>query len=120
MNLRYFELEEFACQGTGKVEMDEAFLRKLDELRHICGFPFIITSGFRTKEHNDRIGGAPNSQHLFGRAADIQAYGANAYKIIAEAKALGFTGIGIQQKGSFNSRFIHLDTKQGAFRMWSY
>lgn len=42
-------------------------------LQHIRDFihrPLHITSGFRTKELNNRIGGSRNSQHLFGEAAD--------------------------------------------------
>ena len=32
----------------------------------------IVTSGFRTVEHNRRVGGVPNSFHLLGRALDVQ------------------------------------------------
>ena len=32
--------------------------------------PIIITSGFRCPAHNNSVGGAPNSQHLYGRAVD--------------------------------------------------
>lgn len=118
--MRYFHIDEFACQGTGKVDMDPEFLQAIDDLRHECGFPFTITSGYRTKEHNDNIGGAKNSQHLFGRAADIQASGSSAQKIVALAREFGFTGVGVAQKGPHSKRFIHLDTKAGPFRMWSY
>ena len=43
--MKYFELEEFNCQHTGNNEMKPEFLEKLDQLRHNCGFPFVITSG---------------------------------------------------------------------------
>lgn len=35
------------------------------------GAPLDITSGFRTKEHNHRIGGVVNSKHLTGDAIDV-------------------------------------------------
>jgi hypothetical protein len=35
------------------------------------GCKMIVTSGFRTKAHNTRVGGAKNSFHLYGRALDI-------------------------------------------------
>ena len=34
--------------------------------------PMIISSGFRSKELNSKINGSPNSQHVFGQAADIE------------------------------------------------
>jgi hypothetical protein len=37
----------------------------LQPLRAILGSPVRITSGFRSPEHNNRIGGNPYSHHLF-------------------------------------------------------
>ena len=50
--MRYFKLSDFDCQETGNNEMSDVFLWRLDELRHVCGFPFIITSGYRDKTHS--------------------------------------------------------------------
>ena len=50
--MRYFKLSDFDCQETGNNEMSEEFLEKLDDLRHECGFPFIITSGYRDPSHS--------------------------------------------------------------------
>ena len=38
---KYFKIEDFNCQETGKNEMSEAFIHRLDELREVCGFPFL-------------------------------------------------------------------------------
>lgn len=43
----------------------------LEPLRAHFGFPIRINSGFRCKELNKAVGGAPNSYHTRGRAADI-------------------------------------------------
>lgn len=43
----------------------------LQPLRDALGCPIVITSGFRCAELNKRIGGAANSQHLYGQAADF-------------------------------------------------
>ena len=43
----------------------------LQPLRDALGCPIVITSGFRCAELNKRIGGAANSQHLYGQAADL-------------------------------------------------
>ena len=50
--MRYFNRDDFDCQETGNNEMSDDFLVKLDELRHVCGFPFIITSGYRDPSHS--------------------------------------------------------------------
>ena len=47
----------------------------LQPLRDMLGKPITITSGFRNKLLNQKVGGANNSQHLFGQAADIIVYG---------------------------------------------
>ena len=52
MNLKYFKVEDFNCQETGENEMCPDFLQKLDALREVCGFPFIITSGYRSPNHS--------------------------------------------------------------------
>ena len=46
----------------------------LDPAREEFGQPIKVTSGFRSEELNKKIGGAKNSQHMFGEAADIQCY----------------------------------------------
>lgn len=44
----------------------------LDPLRKAHGGPLHVTSGFRSKEYNEAIGGAQESQHVDGAAADLQ------------------------------------------------
>lgn len=45
----------------------------LDPLREAWGKPITVNSGFRSNELNKKIGGATNSQHMLGEAADITA-----------------------------------------------
>lgn len=93
-------------------------LDALQALRRDLGFPFQITSAFRSEEWNAKVGGAPNSMHLYGIAFDIACRGEEAFAIVANAGAYGFRGIGVAQKGA--SRFIHLDTRKGERALWSY
>jgi uncharacterized protein YcbK (DUF882 family) len=72
-----FNLDEFAsADGTapsGEVLKNLTELAKnLEVLRKHIGQPIRVTSGFRSREHNKKIGGATNSFHVLGMASDIQ------------------------------------------------
>ena len=101
-----FSREEFDSPdvpGSGN-NMHPDFLLRLQRLRNRCRFPFHINSGFRTPEHNAAIGGASNSAHTRGRAADIACTDSRQrYALIYGAEAVGFRRIGIAKT------FIHLD-----------
>ena len=91
--LKYFKVSDFDCQETGENEMDEGFLNKLDHLRHVCAFPFYITSGYRSPSHpiekSKRVPGTPAP----GIAADISVSGGAArMQRINHAAAPGFPG----------------------------
>lgn len=47
----------------------------LDPLRDVLHTPMIITSGYRTPQVNKLVGGANNSQHMSGYAADFHVQG---------------------------------------------
>jgi uncharacterized protein YcbK (DUF882 family) len=83
-----FNLNEFNCKSGAKMPVSvEQNIRELAEnlqvLRDILGVPIRITSGYRESAHNRRVGGAINSQHVQGTAADFQAIGV-APKVVAE------------------------------------
>jgi zinc D-Ala-D-Ala carboxypeptidase len=113
--LKYFKLSDFDCQETGENEMDIEFLKKLDHLRHVCGFPFYITSGYRSPSHPiERAKRSPGT-HAQGIAADIAVSGgAERMQIIKHAAAMGFTGIGVA-KG-----FVHVDVRRTMPVAWCY
>lgn len=123
MNLNYFTLSEFDCPSlpnSGK-NMDSNFLTKLESAREIAGIPFKITSGYRTKEHNQSLRdkgykASPNSSHLIGVAADIAVSGGNdRYIILSALIKAGFRRIGVAKT------FIHCDTDESKPNsVWTY
>lgn len=57
----------------------------LDPLREKLGMPVIVNCGYRSKETNTAVGGATNSQHMKGEAADIRCKNLNLmWKILKE------------------------------------
>lgn len=68
-----FNLSEFECKRHCQaVKIDPELARRLQRLRDEAGVPLVITSGYRCPEHNKNVGGASNSQHLYGTAADLK------------------------------------------------
>jgi uncharacterized protein YcbK (DUF882 family) len=115
MRLRYFNLSDFDCKETGENKMDPYFLTSLDELRSRCGFPFIITSGYRDPSHSIEAKKEKPGTHAQGIAADIMVYnGARRYIIVDKAIEMGFTGIGIAES------FIHVDIRNSTPVIWTY
>tara|TARA_R110000824_G_scaffold241968_1_gene430728 strand:- start:4397 stop:4774 length:378 start_codon:yes stop_codon:yes gene_type:complete len=109
--LRYFSLEEFDSPdfpGSGEL-MDLDFLDLLDEARERACTPFIITSGYRTAEHEKSLKEqgykvSKDSAHRLGVAADIKATNSkDRYKILEALLHVGFDRIGIAKN------FIHVD-----------
>lgn len=113
--LYHFELSEFDCHHTGRNEMDYAFVLQLDMLRAWCGFPFIITSGYRDPSHPVEAAKDAPGWHTRGRAADIRVNGDRQRAAIVEnAFRLGFRGIGAAKT------FVHVDTRDTEKVLWVY
>ena len=100
------------CSHCGKVYMKESFMLALERLREACDFPFIISSGYRCPDHNAAVSPATgrDGPHTTGYAADVAVVGDKAYMVMAKAHMVGMTGVGLNQKGPHNQRFVHLDT----------
>ncbi|GGA48921.1 muramoylpentapeptide carboxypeptidase [Kroppenstedtia guangzhouensis] len=79
---------------------------KLEALRKKAGnAPVIINSGFRSINHNRNVGGASNSMHTYGIAADIVVSGKTPAQVREIAKTCGFSGI------KRYSSFVHVDSR---------
>ena len=120
---KYFIANEFVCSHTGKSEMDKEFIFKLNQLRDNFGKPLNISSGYRDPTHPVEAMKKVAGAHSTGQACDILIERQDAYKLLSLAFLVGFTGIGVNQKGG--ARFLHLDTIEGSPArprptIWSY
>ena len=70
----HFRAEEFTCNHCGSAGpgVPQELLDVLEEVRDWAGCPVVINSGYRCPTHNANVGGAPQSKHLEGIAADIR------------------------------------------------
>jgi hypothetical protein len=102
---KYFDRSEFICTcGCGGNEIEDGFMRALDEAREVAGVPFNITSGYRCVTHNMAVGGKKGSAHRMGLACDIHAPDSRTrYKILKGLIEAGFVRIGVSKD------FIHVD-----------
>lgn len=71
-----FRAGEFASRG--RLPTDPATIanilrlaQSLQALRDELGAPITVISGWRSDEHNEDVGGAPNSKHKTGEAGDL-------------------------------------------------
>lgn len=116
----HFSDAELTCKcGCGMLPQQTA-VDRLELLRGSCGFPFPVTSGARCPTYNASVSSTgEDGPHTTGRAFDIAVSHEQAYILVKRALEVGYTGIGVSQKG--NSRFIHLDDLAlGRPRIWSY
>ena len=71
-----FTLSEFNSKDGAAMPLEVAqniteLMNNLQVLRDFYRKPITINSGYRSPEHNKKIGGVTNSKHVLGLAADI-------------------------------------------------
>ena len=113
----HFSVAELACHCDGRFCGGEywhapGFLDGLEALRAAAGRPLRINSGHRCAQWNAAVGGAPLSQHK-AIAADVSLYDHDRTVLLAAAKGLGFTGLGLART------FLHLD-RRARPAIWYY
>ncbi len=73
-----FDRREFACKcGCGFDAVDTELVEALEGARQHFDSPITIVSGCRCADRNKSVGGAPKSQHVHAKAADIKVRGVN-------------------------------------------
>ena len=114
---KYFdEQEECSCHCCGKLPeggMDPILMELLDDIREKVGGPLSLNCAYRCPAHNadPSVGGEPNSQHIVGTAADIDAADFGVEELAQIAESLGADGVG-RYPGS-EGNFVHVDVRSG-------
>lgn len=115
------------CKGKDTASrINSLFLHRLNLLRDMWGGPINVSDAYRCEEHNREVGGATNSQHRFGTAADIYVgspydFSVEAYaeykkffKFVLDSKL--FDGVGYYP----NNLFVHVDLRSGGNEINKY
>lgn len=109
-----FNSSEFDCHGSGccsSTLVDDKLVTYLQQIREHFGKPVNISSGYRCATHNKNIGGATNSRHSKGQAADIYINGVAPAEIAKYAESMGILGIGLYETNN-DGFFVHVDTRE--------
>ena len=121
----HFTPAEMADSETGELVIVPAFMDWLEGVRHVFRRPMRISSGHRTAAHQWRISGKRSGAHVDGMAVDVLVSGRDAYDLERIAFSQNVLGVGRNQKGPIDQRYVHLDvwTKAPEDRrpaVWSY
>lgn len=111
----HFRVREFACHdGSDKILISDETVRILESIRTYFGQPVTITSGYRTAAYNasPKVGGAKNSQHVKGTAADIKVENVPSWAVAGFLEA-NFRSCSI----GYYSSWVHVDTR-GYRALW--
>lgn len=111
----HFAIREFACRcwergfhGAafchGWVKIHRQLVLGLEELRRANGGPVQIVNGYRCPAYNRQVGGASQSQHMKGAAADVRQNLTK--KPVAALRVFG--GIGYRRVGGL---VLHVDVR---------
>lgn len=116
MMSKYFTLAEFRSKDGADFPQDvlqnlQKLVVNLDIIREEIGLPIHVNSGYRSTEHNKKIGGAKNSYHVKGMASDLSVKG-------IRPSALKEIIVGLMDRGKITAggvkaydTFVHYDIR---------
>jgi zinc D-Ala-D-Ala carboxypeptidase len=100
--------------ATAAKENARRAMYKLEALRKKLGnVPITVNSGFRSIAHNSDVGGASDSMHLYGTAADLDVPGVANKTVYQKAETCGFSGL-----ETYNEDHQHVDSRADLGRAW--
>lgn len=112
-----FTVGEFASRdGADTVLIDTELVDVLQNIRDYFGAPVTINSAYRSPSHNRAVGGASNSRHTTGEAADIVVLGVEPEEVAQYAEYILSDRGGI---GLYDT-FVHVDVRDNRSRWQNF
>lgn len=111
-----FHIDEFACKDgtavpTHLIPNVRKLAQNLQVIRDEIGKPIYINSGYRTPQHNKKVGGVSSSRHLTAEAGDLRVDGMRAIELhkvilkLIKEKKIHNGGLGLY------NYFVHYDVR---------
>jgi uncharacterized protein YcbK (DUF882 family) len=109
---KHFKAKEFQSKdGNEYMLICKELITVLETIREHFNAPVKINSGYRTPNWNSKVGGAPNSYHCKGMAADIVVKGHNSQEVAKYADSI------MEQGGVIRyANFSHIDVREERYR----
>lgn len=102
---RLLQLDLSNCTPACSIEdFDKKFVDVIILAQKMCGSPFVVTSGYRSKEYELSKGRKGTSSHCKGLAIDVSTRDSlTRFKVVIAAALAGVPRIGV------GKTFVHLD-----------
>jgi len=114
-----FESRDGAVMPSEVLENIKELAKSLQKIRDYFGQAIHINSAYRSPEHNQKIGGKPNSQHVLGKAADIAMRNFTPQQIVLELEKMIANGEISQGGLGLYNGFVHYDIR-GTKARWNF
>ncbi len=76
-----FKIREFRSRQSEVVLYSQRLVNVLQAVRDHYGNPLSLSNAHRTLSHNSDVGGSIDSDHIYGKAADIYMWGVDAEEL---------------------------------------
>lgn len=119
-----FSKKEFDSKDGSEMPLDvfvniQKLANQLQVLRDYLGKQISINSAYRSPSHNKSVGGAKNSQHLYGKASDITVKEMTPKQVYDAIEILISNGAMLQGGLGLYNTFVHYDFRGNKSR-WDF
>jgi uncharacterized protein YcbK (DUF882 family) len=84
---------------------------QLQYVRDFLELPITLTNAYRCRSHNKEVGGVSDSQHILGKAADLQVKGLTTAELYTAVDILAEYNHVLQGGLGLYNTFVHYDIR---------